>query len=48
MRVYSLKKNLEKLNNYYEIGYFDIWELSNGQLTVAINVEKEKIIDISY
>jgi hypothetical protein len=48
MHVYSLKKNLEKLNNYYEIGYFDIWELSNGQLTVAINVEKDKLIDISY
>jgi hypothetical protein len=46
MHVYSLKKNLEKLNNYYEIGYFDIWELSNGVTTFAINVEKEKIIDL--
>jgi hypothetical protein len=46
MHVFSLKKDLEKLNNYYEIGYFDIWELSNGVTTFAINVEKKKIIDL--
>lgn len=47
MKIYSTKKNLITLNNYYDIGYFDIWEFSNGLTKVAINVEKEKIIDIA-
>jgi hypothetical protein len=47
MKIYSTKKNLITLNNYYDIGYFDIWEFGNGLTKVAINVEKEKIIDIN-
>lgn len=46
MRIFRIKKALECLNKYLEIGYLDIWELSNGLIKVAINTEKEKIIDI--
>ena len=47
MKIYSTKKYLSALNNYYDIGYFDIWELSNGMTKVGINIEKDKIIDIA-
>jgi len=46
MRIFCIKKALECLNKYLEIGYLDIWELSNGLIKIAINTEKEKIIDI--
>jgi hypothetical protein len=46
MKNYSIKKALECLNRYLDIGYLDIWEISNGFTTVAVNTEKEKIIDI--
>lgn len=46
MKIYSTKKALECLNKYLDIGYLDIWEFSNGQTTVAVNTEKNMIIDI--
>jgi hypothetical protein len=46
MKIYMKKKNLMTLNNYFDIGYFDIWELSDGIKKVAINIKKEKIISI--
>ena len=46
MKIYRMKKDLDMLNNYYNIGYFDIWEMSNGLTTFAINVEKNMIVDI--
>lgn len=46
VNIYATKSYLENLNNYYDIGYFDIWELSNGLTTVLLNTEKELIKNI--
>ena len=46
MKIYRIKKALECLNKYLDIGYLDIWEFSNGLTKVAINTEKNMIIDI--
>ena len=41
-----IKKDLETLNNYYDIGYFNIWELSNGMATIACNISTDKIVSL--
>ena len=46
MKIFRIKKALECLNKYLDIGYLDIWEFSNGLTKVAINTEKNMIIDI--
>lgn len=46
VEIYSKKKNIELLYNYFEIGYFDILEFSNCEIKIAINVIKNMIIDI--
>lgn len=46
VELYSKKKNIELLYNYFEIGYFDILEFSNCEIKIAINIIKNMIIDI--
>ena len=46
INIYSRKKNLLTLKNYYIIGYFDIWEFSNSETKFAINTNNNMIIDI--
>lgn len=46
VELYSKKKNIELLYNYFEIGYFYILEFSNCEIKIAINVIKNMIIDI--
>jgi hypothetical protein len=46
INLYSIKKKLETLNNYYDIGYFDIWEFSNVHTKIALNTNTNKMINI--
>ena len=46
IKLYSTKKNLERLKKYYEVGYFDIWEFSNNETKVAINTNNNMMVDI--
>ena len=47
MKIYSNKKKIQTLNNYYDVGYFDIWEFSNSLTTIAINTETNKLVNIN-
>jgi hypothetical protein len=46
VELYSKKKNTETLYKYFDIGYFDILEFSNGEIKLAINPVTELIVDI--
>ena len=46
VELYSKKKYIDVLYNYFDIGYFDILEFSNCEIKIAINVVKEMFANI--
>jgi hypothetical protein len=46
IKPYQSKSNFDKLKNYMDIGYFDIFEFGNGNTKIAININTNKMVDI--